>query len=84
MRRDIFKKFMFTDLKYAEDLDLGLRLIKNGYKIGFLSSVGAIHSHNRNLLYNFKRSYIDRKELIQLLGIEPVNWHAIGIDSFKG
>ena len=83
IRRDVFNKFKFNDLKYAEDLDLGLRLIKKGFKIGFLSSVGAIHSHNREPLYYFKRSFVDRKSLIHLLGDEPFNWFDTGISSFS-
>jgi len=83
IRRDVFNKFKFNDLKYAEDLDLGLRLIKKGFKIGFLSSVGAIHSHNREPLYYFKRSFLDRKSLIHLLGDEPLNWFDTGISSFS-
>ncbi|MBM4147089.1 MAG: glycosyltransferase [Nitrospira sp.] len=83
IRSDVFNKFRFNDLKYAEDLDLGLRLIKKGFKIGFLSSVGAIHSHNREPLYYFKRSFVDRKSLIHLLGDEPFNWFEAGIGSFS-
>jgi glycosyltransferase involved in cell wall biosynthesis len=83
IRRDVFNKFRFNDLKYAEDLDLGLRLIKKGFKIGFLSSVGAIHSHNREPLYYFRRSFVDRKSLIHLLGDEPLNWFDAGIGSFS-
>ncbi|MFZ3136754.1 MAG: glycosyltransferase [Thermodesulfovibrionales bacterium] len=83
IRRDVFNKFKFNDLKYAEDLDLGLRLIKKGFKIGFLSSVGAIHSHNREPLYYFKRSFVDRKSLIHLLEDEPLNWFDTGISSFS-
>jgi GT2 family glycosyltransferase len=83
IRKDVFDKFKFNDLKYAEDLDLGLRLLKNGYKIGFLSSVSAIHSHNREPLYYFKRSFIDKKTLIRLVDDEPIDWYDIGIDSFS-
>jgi rhamnosyltransferase len=82
IRKDVFEIFRFNDLPYAEDLDLGLRLIAGGFKIGFLSSVGVIHSHTRDAAYYFKRSYIDRKALIQLLNIEPVNWKKIGVNSF--
>ena len=82
VRRDVFEKYEFNDLPYAEDLDLGLRLLESGYKIGFLSSVGVIHSHIREAAYYFKRSYMDRKVLIQLLDMAPANWSARGINSF--
>ena len=37
------------------------RLIKKGYKISSLYSNGVIHSHNRSISYQFKRSYVDRQ-----------------------
>lgn len=44
---------------YAEDLDLGIRLLRAGYRLGILSSVCVVHSHNRPALYNFKRAIVD-------------------------
>lgn len=44
---------------YAEDLDLGIRLIKDGYRVAMLSSIKVIHSHNRSAHYYLKRSFVD-------------------------
>ena len=44
---------------YAEDLDLGIRLIKDGHKVAMLASVKVVHSHNRAAFYYLKRSYVD-------------------------
>lgn len=44
---------------YAEDLDLGIRLIKDGHKVAMLASVKVAHSHNRPAFYYLKRSYVD-------------------------
>lgn len=44
---------------YAEDLDLGIRLIKDGHKVAMLASVKVVHSHNRPAFYYLKRSYVD-------------------------
>jgi len=64
-----FMKFKFNEtLKYAEDLDLGFRLTKNGYSIAFLAREGVIHSHNRHPLYYLKRSYVDNEILAKILG----------------
>lgn len=81
IRKDIFDRFKFRPLSYAEDLDLGLRLISGGYKIAFLSSVGAIHSHNRNAAYYFRRSFVDVAHLIRLLEYEAIRWEDFGIAS---
>lgn len=60
--RDVFNKYHYR-LDYAEDLDLGIRLIKDGYKIAFLGSVRIIHSHNRLPYYFLKRGYVDNQFL---------------------
>ena len=44
---------------YAEDLDLGIRLIRDNYRIAMLASVKTIHSHNRPAYYYLKRSFVD-------------------------
>jgi glycosyltransferase involved in cell wall biosynthesis len=56
--KDVFTKYKYkTD--YGEDLDLGLRLIKDGYEIAFLGSTRIIHSHNRPAFYYLKRGYVE-------------------------
>lgn len=48
---------------YAEDLDLGIRLLRAGYQLGLLDSVSVIHSHSRSPLYYFKRAVIDARSI---------------------
>jgi hypothetical protein len=54
--------------RFAEDLVLGMRLIRDGLRTGMLSSVRVIHSHNRPPAYYMKRSFVD---LIFLLEVFP-------------
>lgn len=58
MPKEIFEKYKFR-LNYAEDLDLGIRLIRDGHKLAFLGSTRIIHSHNRPSWYFLKRGYVD-------------------------
>jgi hypothetical protein len=58
IRHDVFKQYRYRAL-YAEDLELGLRLIRDGYKLGFLNSVRVLHSHNRPAYHFLKRAYAD-------------------------
>jgi glycosyltransferase involved in cell wall biosynthesis len=83
VRKDIFNEFLFKELRYAEDLDLGLRLFQKGYKLAFLFSYGVIHSHNRSPDYFFKRSYVDWRSLIHLLNYETRAWNKLGIASIQ-
>lgn len=55
---NLFNKYQYR-FSYAEDLDLGIRLIRNGLKIAFLGSTRVIHSHNRPPYYFLKRGYVD-------------------------
>ncbi len=58
MHRDIFAQYRYRTA-YAEDLDLGIRLIQDGHKLGFLHSTRVLHSHNRPAYYFLKRGYVD-------------------------
>jgi glycosyltransferase involved in cell wall biosynthesis len=58
-------------LGYGEDLEMGKRLIENGYKIAFLFSNGVIHSHSRPAAYVLKRYYTDSKFLYQVFKTTP-------------
>jgi len=52
---------------YAEDLDLGLRLVADGYRLAFLGSTRIIHSHNRPAYYHLRRSYVEHLALFDML-----------------
>jgi glycosyltransferase involved in cell wall biosynthesis len=56
-KKSVLKKFKFRG-NFAEDLDLGYRLIQKGHKTAILGSIHVLHSHNRRPSYNIKRAYI--------------------------
>ncbi|QSZ40927.1 glycosyltransferase [Sulfurimonas aquatica] len=55
---NVFKQYKFRG-KYAEDLDLGLRLIKDKHRIGMTSEVSVLHSHLRPAYYYMKRAMVE-------------------------
>jgi glycosyltransferase involved in cell wall biosynthesis len=65
IRRDVFEKHRYRTA-YAEDLDLGIRLIRDGHRLGFLHSTRVLHSHNRSAYYFFKRGYVDARFLTEV------------------
>lgn len=65
--RDVFQQYRYRG-DYAEDLDLGIRLIQDGYRVAMLASVKVIHSHNRPAYYHLKRSFVD---VVFLVGLFP-------------
>jgi GT2 family glycosyltransferase len=56
--RDRFMQYRYRG-SFAEDMDLGVRLIQDGHRIAMLASVKVIHSHNRTSYYYLKRSFVD-------------------------
>ncbi len=69
--KHVFMKYKFR-CDYAEDLDLGIRLIKDGYKLAFLSSIKIIHSHNRPPYYFLRRGYVDALFLTSIFPDYPL------------
>lgn len=67
-RRDILRDHGFGRVRHAEDLELGIRLLKAGFSLGYTASAGFVHSHSRSPAYIFKRSYMDRKAVTTMLG----------------
>jgi glycosyltransferase involved in cell wall biosynthesis len=63
--RETFQRYRYRG-DYAEDLDLGIRLIQDGYRVAMLASVKVIHSHNRPAYYYFKRAFVDVVFLVDL------------------
>lgn len=71
IRKDVFMGYKFR-LEYAEDLDLGLRLIKNGHKLALLGQTRVIHSHNRPAFYYLKRGYVNSLTLMDMFKDYPL------------
>lgn len=77
--RDVFGKYRYRG-DYAEDLDLGIRLIKDRHRVAMLASVKVVHSHNRAAFYYLKRSYVD---VIFLVGMFD-DFLVPAVDSVQG
>lgn len=56
--RERFLQYRYRG-NFAEDLDLGVRLIRDGHRIAMLASVKVLHSHNRSSHYYLKRTFVD-------------------------
>lgn len=65
IKREIFEKYKFQK-NYGEDLDLGMRLIRDGYRLGFLYTTRVMHSHHRSPYYFLKRAYVDKIFLAEI------------------
>ncbi|MBP2673622.1 MAG: rfbN [Deltaproteobacteria bacterium] len=57
----------FRSLANAEDIDLGIRMLEKGKRLGYLTSTGVFHWHDRGPDYFLKRSYIGTKANVHVL-----------------
>lgn len=65
MTKTVFDRYRFAGA-YGEDLELAVRLLRNGQKLGFLRSARVLHSHNRSAYYFLKRGYVDERALARI------------------
>jgi len=73
-KRDVLSKYKFREIKTAEDLDVGIRLVKDGYKIAQLFSTGVIHSHIRPASYYLRRGFVETKVFSSLFNYRPFDF----------
>ena len=67
VRRDVFAKTQFSPLINAEDIDFGVKLLEKRMPIGYLTSTGVYHWHEKGADDVFKRNYIGTKAQIYTL-----------------
>ena len=73
--RETFDRYRYRG-DYAEDLDLGIRIIRDGGAVAMLASIKVVHSHNRPAWYYFKRSFVDVVFLVEMFAdfsIPPID-----------
>jgi len=58
-RKNVFSKYQYSDLGYGEDLEMGIKLVKDGYTISNFGPSSVIHSHNRDAHYWLKRAFTE-------------------------
>ncbi len=71
VRRSFFSMMHFAPLANAEDMEYGVRLLKNRKQIGHLVSTGVYHWHMRTPDYFMKRNYVGVGSRFQVLHISP-------------
>jgi len=81
VRRSIFAEVGLRPLPFAEDLDLGLRVLQAGHRLAFMPTVAVVHSHRRSAAYHLKRLFVDWLAQVDLLGFEPQDWSQVGIET---
>lgn len=69
VRRSVWKEISFPANDFAEDLEWGKRIVEAGWKIAYEPTAYVVHSHDRSLSYEFKRTYLCHIKLYSLFGV---------------
>jgi rhamnosyltransferase len=72
IRKSVWKNHKFGFTSFGEDIDWAERVLKTGFKISYEASVAVIHSHDRSLSYEFKRTYICHRKLFKQFNLQLV------------
>jgi rhamnosyltransferase len=72
VRRRTWEAIPFAETPFGEDVDFSRRALMAGWKIRFEPTAAVIHSHNRSLWYEYKRTYICHFTLNRLFGLQTV------------
>jgi len=67
-RKSVFSKYQYSDLGFGEDLEMGIKLVKDGYTISNFGRSTVIHSHTRSADYWLKRAFTEHTICNPLLG----------------
>ena len=67
-RASAVRKYGFARIENAEDIEIGIRLLKGGHSLGFLYTTGVYHWHNSPADYFLKRHFVGVKSMVEILG----------------
>ena len=79
VRKCVWQGIPYSNTYFAEDLEWGKKVIEAGYKIVYEPEASVIHSHNRSIRYEYRRTYLCHRRLFELFGLQlvPSFEHAI-------
>jgi rhamnosyltransferase len=72
LRRQVWEEFPFGEADFAEDLRWGKKVVEAGYIIVYEPRSVVVHSHERGVLYDLRRHYVDQLVLDELFGARLV------------
>lgn len=70
IRREVWEKFPFRKIDFAEDQDWAKRVLEAGYKTVYVPDSIVIHSHHYRPVKNFRRHFEHAKAMRELFGKE--------------
>jgi 2-polyprenyl-3-methyl-5-hydroxy-6-metoxy-1,4-benzoquinol methylase/glycosyltransferase involved in cell wall biosynthesis len=72
IRKSVWHNHKFGRISFGEDIDWAERVLKAGYKIVYEPEAAVVHSHDRPLAYEYKRTYVCHRKLYAQFGLHLV------------
>jgi rhamnosyltransferase len=77
IRKSVWQEQQFGKIGFGEDIDWAERVLKMGHTIVYEPAAAVVHSHDRPMSYEYKRTYVCHRKLYQQFKLHLV-------PSFKG
>ncbi len=68
LRRSVWEETPFEKTNFGEDIRWGKKVVEVGYKIVYEPRSAVFHSHERGVVYDLRRSYVNQRVLLELFG----------------
>ena len=72
IRKSVWSQHRFGRINFGEDIDWAERVLRSGFVIVYEPAVAVIHSHDRPITYEYKRTYVCHRKLYQQFGLHLV------------
>lgn len=72
IKKSVWQQARFGTVNFGEDIAWAERVLKQGYRIVYQPEAAVIHSHNRPMSYEYKRTYTCHRKLYALFGLHSV------------
>lgn len=77
----VWKEIKFGTINFGEDIDWSERVLRAGYTLVYEPKASVVHSHDRPLGYEYKRTYLCHRKLYQQFGLRLVPNLRLGLRS---
>ncbi len=77
VRKSVWKLVPFGEHDFGEDIEWAKNVLEDGWKIVYQPSAFVVHSHERSLAYEYRRTFVCHRKLYDLFGIwaRPTLWN---------
>ena len=72
IRRAVWNQIPFADTPIAEDLEWARAVLLAGYRLTYVADATVLHSHERSARYEFARTYVLHRRLLELFGLRTI------------